>query len=122
MNASLRPLRAAFGPTCKSNEFLNLEPPSVWFYLELVYDCIFIADVLLTFRTSVRLENGTLVTDPSQIAAIYLRSWFILDVTSSFPIDIIFLIIGKDNNNKNLKFIRVIRLLRYTKALRVMKL
>ncbi|KAH8075650.1 cyclic nucleotide-gated ion channel [Aureococcus anophagefferens] len=116
------PLRAAFGPTCKSNEFLNLEPPSVWFYLELVYDCIFIADVLLTFRTSVRLENGTLVTDPSQIAAIYLRSWFILDVTSSFPIDIIFLIIGKDNNNKNLKFIRVIRLLRYTKALRVMKL
>ena len=69
-----------------------------------------------------RLENGTLVTDPSQIAAIYLRSWFILDVTSSFPIDIIFLIIGKDNNNKNLKFIRVIRLLRYTKALRVMKL
>ena len=117
------PLRAAFAPTC-AHAFLRPEKGG-WLFFELLCDAIFMLDVALTFRTSVRLDDGTLVTDPKKIAAMYLRTWFALDVTSSFPIDLFFFFLnyaGRGVSAEEVKFVRVLRILRYTKAVRVMKL
>ena len=116
----LMPLRSSFRRTTHV-DFIHIR--GIWLYLELGADAIFCADVLVNFRTSYRLKDGTLITDPRAIAMRYLKTWFFLDFISSFPIDFVFLFIREQNDSsKSIKFVRTIRVLRYSKVLRVMRL
>lgn len=115
------PLRSAFQKTSNS-DFIHIK--GIWLYVELLADIIFLIDILVNFRTSFRLNDGTLIDDPKAIAARYLRSWFWLDLISSFPIDFAFFFVSPRQSaaGSNLKFVRTIRVLRYSKVLRVMRL
>ena len=63
-------------------------------YAELAIDACFLTDIVLSFRTayiedSPEQNTRVLITDWKAISARYLRTWFVLDLVSSVPLDII---------------------------------
>ena len=56
----------------------------------LISDVWFALDVALNFRTGVIEEgsNNQIIIDAREIRRRYVRSWFILDLISTFPFDI----------------------------------
>lgn len=62
------------------------------FYANVLVDFIFMLDILVVFRTAFfHPETRILVSDTKQIAARYLRSFFLLDLMSAIPLDLILL-------------------------------
>ena len=72
----------------------------------LTIDCMFIADMLLSFRTGF-LVDGRLVIDNWLVARNYLRHGFVVDLLGAFPINFFFTDDGKDDSatrlNRNLR-------------------
>ena len=56
--------------------------------IELIVDVMFIADILINFRTTYIL-SGEVVTDPQKIARNYLRGWFFVDAVAAIPFDLL---------------------------------
>lgn len=68
--------------------FEDVTPPS-WFYIDVITDFLFLIDVFLNFITAVEKDNGELCIDRVEIVTSYLKSWFLIDITSSIPITLI---------------------------------
>jgi hypothetical protein len=84
--------------------------------LDNVADCLFIADIVLNFRTAYT-KDGSLVTDPKMIAREYGKFWFPLDLVASIPLG---LFLPEDSNLG--KFNKLFRMLRLTKMFRFFRL
>ena len=54
--------------------------------VDVLLDSLFCLDMIVRFRTAFR-DHGYDVTDAAAIAKHYLRSWFLVDLLSSLPID-----------------------------------
>jgi len=54
--------------------------------LDLAVDVMFMADMIVNFRTSFVL-NGEVIVDAKLIAVNYLRGWFFIDAVSAIPFD-----------------------------------
>ena len=70
------------------------QPPSrgaVW--VDVAIDFIFIGDIGMNFRSAYLTETGELVLDTRTIAYKYLSGWFVIDFSSSIPIDLILFIV-----------------------------
>lgn len=90
----------------------------IWF-LEATIDGSFLCDVALNFRTGYYDGDGTLVMDGPRVAAHYLRSWFVLDVVSSVPLDALF---GKAFSHLNAaKLLKIGKIMKVIKLLRLSK-
>ncbi|KOO22278.1 cation channel family protein [Chrysochromulina tobinii] len=119
---------------------------------ELFVDCCFFADILLTFRTALILDDPEkqerkVVTDARRIAYHYIKGWFVIDVVSTIPIDTIieltlyastsaaeaqslrtcsFLTESPEDSNLRstmmLRVMRLVRLVRLLKLFRTLKL
>ena len=50
---------------------------------------IFIADVAINFHTTYVGQGGEVISDPQVIRTNYIRSWFIIDLLSCLPYDVI---------------------------------
>ncbi|CAE7576240.1 Kcnh2, partial [Symbiodinium sp. CCMP2456] len=91
--------------------------------VSLCVDVIFLVDLLMQFCTtySKKTVRGTIwETKVTVISQQYLRSWFVLDVVSLIPFDLIGLMIGGSGGNdfaelKSIKVLRVLRLLKLTR-------
>jgi hypothetical protein len=70
---------------------VNVTTCSSWFFVDLLVDMYFIADVFMSFRTAYWAPNGVLVTKWRPIALQYLKGWFLIDAVSSFPLNYIIL-------------------------------
>lgn len=55
----------------------------------IVIDLIFLMEIILNFRYAFEDETYQIVDDPKKISKKYLKSWFTIDVTAIFPIDVI---------------------------------
>ena len=65
---------------------VDVETLSPSFFLEIVVDAYFIADIFVNFRTAYYDERtGELVIQECVIARSYGTSWFLLDAVSCFP-------------------------------------
>lgn len=53
---------------------------------ELVVDVIFCADIMVNFGTAYT-DRGIYITDLTQIARHYVKSWFLIDFMGSIPFD-----------------------------------
>jgi hypothetical protein len=74
------------------------DKPGVWGWhkvISAIVDFFFVADVLLNFNTGVAV-HGKVSLDRWVIAKEYLKSWFLVDVISAFPLD--YVINGFDEN------------------------
>ena len=66
--------------------------------LEVLISLIFVADVVLTFHTSLIDAHGGWVMDRSSIASSYVRGWFWIDAPSSVPVELIALVVPQNDN------------------------
>lgn len=104
-----------------------------WEIFNLVIDCLFVCDVMLSFRTGVTVSDamGGVVTGEEQvvmdgrsIAIIYLRGSFVFDMIGSFPISFLVLALGSDDDESVAasRLNRQLRLLRIAKLNRLLRL
>ena len=88
-------------------------------------DFLFLADVLKNFNTGLLDDMDWAVMDRKKITTAYLTGWFLPDLVSSIPIDLLIIAFEPDGGSVNFKFTKVLkmlRLLRMTKILRVFRL
>lgn len=95
--------------------------------LDFFVDGIFIADVIITFFTAYKNEDGTLVWSQRLIARHYVCSaWFYVDIAASLPLNYLVPELGTYNRAGRLlriaKAARAFRLVRLVKLLRVSRL
>lgn len=87
-----------------------------------VVDGLFFVDILYCCRTAVYSEEeDAYVAIPSQVFALYFRSWFAIDFLSSIPFDQIVSAI-LDTRFKELKSIRLLKVVRITRLLKLARL
>ena len=67
---------------------LGADGLSAWNTLNHFFDFVFIADIILNFRTGFTYE-GQLVTNGRRIADHYIRDSFFIDLIGSFPFNLI---------------------------------
>ncbi len=102
--------------------FDSAKPTKEETVLDMFFNVIFIIDIVLNFRTAVKLE-GVLIQDPVKIRNSYLKSWFLIDFFSTVPVDLIFVVGNEDKVGTEASQInKLLRLLRIFKLLRMMKL
>ena len=100
-----------------------------WWFIEVGVGLCFIADLVLTFNTAY-LSGDQLVLDRAAIRNNYFGTWFLLDLVSSLPLELIDLLVeyfsragGDDGEGSSgLKALRALRLVRLLRLLRLLKI
>eukprot|EP00163_Fabomonas_tropica_P023159 TRINITY_DN40451_c0_g1_i1.p1 TRINITY_DN40451_c0_g1~~TRINITY_DN40451_c0_g1_i1.p1 ORF type:complete len:800 (+),score=93.72 TRINITY_DN40451_c0_g1_i1:114-2513(+) len=93
--------------------------------IEYTFDAFFALDILLNFRTAY-MERENLVIDFKRIARHYLKTWFAVDFLSTFPFDIVIVVVlnstgDEIENDSVLRLPRLIRVLRLIRLMRLIK-
>lgn len=97
-------------------------------WTDFVFDLLFLTDLFFRARTAFRVGFGELETDPTRILAHYARGWLVPDIISSFPVEIVLLVVdaasegdgsGASQAVKFLRLLRIVRLLRIARILRM---
>ncbi|KAI8621026.1 hypothetical protein BC830DRAFT_1058684 [Chytriomyces sp. MP71] len=93
----------------------------ILFLINQIVNIVFLVDMFIQIRTPYRdEETGQIVRDGFEIANRYLKSWFLIDLISTIPWELLgFMHTGGDISQ--LKILRLIRLLRLLKLLRVLR-
>lgn len=89
-----------------------------------VVDALFLVDILVIFNTAYYSPYLELITSRKQIAKKYVTGWFLIDVMSILPIELLADSINT-NFNSIIRFARMgklARLIRLTKLLRLLKI
>ena len=98
----------------------------MWIF-EVVVTCFFMTDVGLTFCTAY-LDGDQFIVSRPMIADNYLKGWFIIDLSSSFPLEIIEVVMAHINpsteteSTSALRMLRALRLVRLFRLLRLLKI
>lgn len=69
----------------------------------------------MSFRTAYVDEQGTIVTDQQQVALRYIKGWFLLDLLSTVPFDLMF----GSSGLESMRLLRILRLIRLVRLLKV---
>jgi hypothetical protein len=101
---------------------------SDWIF-DTVIDCLFFTDLILNFFFAFYDDKEILVTNNKKIALSYLKSWFSLDIISTFPFNYLEVvdtendIAGKNSvqYNKLLRLAKIPRLYRLARLFRIMR-
>ena len=101
---------------------------AVW--VDVFIDFVFITDIGINFRSAYLTETGELVLNTRTIATKYLSGWFMIDFSSSIPIDLILFIVEEASGTggeggssfKLAKLLKGLRLVRLMKLLRLLKI
>ncbi|ESO05460.1 hypothetical protein HELRODRAFT_195155 [Helobdella robusta] len=73
---------------------------SHWIAFNTISDTFFLVDLALNFRTGFFEKNSEeIVLDPIKIAKNYLKTFFVIDFISSFPIDYTILMFSANNSS-----------------------
>ncbi|CAH1797197.1 unnamed protein product [Owenia fusiformis] len=108
--------------------FFNDDLSPRWIVFNSVSDTVFLLDLVINFRTGVIANDfaDEIILEPKRIAIHYLKTWFVLDLVSSLPLDYILLIFSPDNNYNQLvhagRALRVFRLVKLLSLLRLLRL
>jgi len=81
-----------------------------------VINCMFIADVVLNFRTGFLNADGEMIMDGRRAAIHYLRTWFLWDVLSSFPFE--YVTAGRLKHMQAFKLVKMFKLLKVLKLIK----
>ena len=110
---------------------LNADAVGLVWWLELCVTLSFCADLCVNFNTAY-LSGAHWVVDHSMIASNYLRTWFVVDALSSFPVELVEVVeialahphLGGDGNyvDEDDNYMHVLRALRMVRLLRMLKL
>ena len=86
----------------------------------------FLTDIYLNFMTAY-LDGDQFVLDRSMIAQNYFRGWFLLDLSSSIPLELIDVLVQffsseSSSGGSGLRMLRALRLVRLLRLLRLLKI
>lgn len=95
---------------------LNYTPNKYLKAMDIITTVIFCLDIIVQFRTSY-IDRGIVVTEPRLVAKRYLRSWFIIDLISGLPFEILLNYTGM--YGQLLKILRLVRLGRLMKLFKM---
>jgi hypothetical protein len=104
---------------------LTVDGAGVLFFVNRLVDILFFVDVYINFHLSYFDPNqGTFIDDISKIRCHYLKSWFLVDIVSVVPFDL--LVTDNTNvengtNNTYLQLIRAIKLLKLIRLLKILR-
>jgi hyperpolarization activated cyclic nucleotide-gated potassium channel 2 len=91
--------------------------PGIWYkVISVMVDVFCITDMMLNFVIA-SVKTGRLVTKKSAIAKSYLKHWFVLDLLTNMPWDVLLHSAGK--SRKVVKILKLPKVLRLTRLLRV---
>ncbi|XP_048881622.1 potassium/sodium hyperpolarization-activated cyclic nucleotide-gated channel 3 [Brienomyrus brachyistius] len=105
--------------------FFKDENTPSWIIFNVVSDTLFMADLVLNFRTGIVKEDSTeILLDPRAIRRQYLKSWFLVDFVSSIPVDYIFFMVDLEArlDSEVYRTARALRIVRFTKILSLLRL
>uniref|UniRef100_A0A668S6U8 PAC domain-containing protein n=1 Tax=Oreochromis aureus TaxID=47969 RepID=A0A668S6U8_OREAU len=90
-----------------------------WLVVDSVVDVIFLIDIVLNFHTTFVGPAGEVISDAKLIRMNYLKTWFVIDLLSCLPYDIINAFENGDDGLSSLfSSLKVIRLLRLGRVAR----
>lgn len=144
-NVFMIPFRLAFLDSLTSDNVVTLDDGTVVEVapgltdldkLELSFDCIFMMDIVLNFRTAISVVDdkgtGSIISSSREVARRYVlyvpvrvslvtrrSSWFLFDVVGSVPVDAIF---SSFDSTKFTKLFRLPRVFKFMRLLRLLKL
>uniref|UniRef100_A0A803VZC5 Potassium voltage-gated channel subfamily H member 1 n=1 Tax=Ficedula albicollis TaxID=59894 RepID=A0A803VZC5_FICAL len=94
-----------------------------WLVVDSIVDVIFLVDIVLNFHTTFVGPAGEVISDPKLIRMNYLKTWFVIDLLSCLPYDVINAFENVDEVRKvislfsSLKVVRLLRLGRVARKL-----
>ncbi|NXN60599.1 KCNH1 protein, partial [Rynchops niger] len=108
-----------------------------WLVVDSIVDVIFLVDIVLNFHTTFVGPAGEVISDPKLIRMNYLKTWFVIDLLSCLPYDVInafenvdevsmlvplppinyYLMVGGSSLFSSLKVVRLLRLGRVARKL-----
>jgi hypothetical protein len=101
------------------------ESKTLVFIFELLVDILFLTDVVLTFFTAV-YDKKELIIDKKQIMKKYIGGWFMIDIATSIPTQLIEIAFantdGIAGNGKILRLFRIPRIFKLLRLTKIMKL
>ncbi|XP_060034361.1 potassium voltage-gated channel subfamily H member 1 isoform X2 [Erinaceus europaeus] len=90
-----------------------------WLVVDSIVDVIFLVDIVLNFHTTFVGPAGEVVSDPQLIRTNYLKTWFVIDLLSCLPYDVINAFENVDEGISSLfSSLKVVRLLRLGRVAR----
>ena len=101
-----------------------------WIIFNVISDAFFLFDIVVNFRTGV-LRNDyidEIILEPRLIAMHYIKTWFMVDLLSSLPIDYLFLFFDSGDHSggysiaRTGRAIKVLRLVKLLSLLRLLRL
>ena len=95
--------------------------PLGWMIIDGIMDCFFVADIVLNFLTGFRekKEGGKIVMSCRRSALHYVKGWFLIDLLSTLPFQLIEL--ATESTQSYNKLLRLARLPRLYRLLRIFK-
>ncbi|XP_008823033.1 potassium voltage-gated channel subfamily H member 1 isoform X1 [Nannospalax galili] len=90
-----------------------------WLVVDSIVDVIFLVDIVLNFHTTFVGPAGEVISDPRLIRMNYLKTWFVIDLLSCLPYDVINAFENVDEGISSLfSSLKVVRLLRLGRVAR----
>eukprot|EP00903_Cladosiphon_okamuranus_P018054 g16615.t1 len=95
-----------------------------WVVLAYCVDALFFTDMLISLRTALVKRDGEVVANQKQVALAYLQGWFVIDLVSTVPWDLLVLkiAVGDPNAATSTKLVRALRLVRLVRLIRLLKI
>jgi len=85
---------------------------------DLLVDCCYMIDIILTFRTMYEVSPGLFLIEPSLLALYYLKTWFFIDFASAFPTAALTIL----SNKQSVISTRLVRIARFFRCLKLMRI
>nr|XP_020475959.1 potassium voltage-gated channel subfamily H member 1-like [Monopterus albus] len=90
-----------------------------WLVVDSIVDIIFLVDIVLNFHTTFVGPAGEVISDPKLIRMNYVKTWFVIDLLSCLPYDVINAFENVDEGISSLfSSLKVVRLLRLGRVAR----
>ncbi|CAM9237533.1 unnamed protein product, partial [Hapterophycus canaliculatus] len=95
-----------------------------WLIFSYFVDALFFADMMVSLRTALLNRDGEMVTNQKLVAVAYLKGWFLVDLVSTVPWDLLVLkiAVGNPSAATSTKLVRALRLVRLVRLVRLLKI
>lgn len=96
-----------------------------WILFNMLSDLLYLVDIIFSFWTGAIAEDNVIILELSKLRKIYMKKWFLLDITSVFPFDYIALVMTvvmpTDISLQVTNAIRILTLLRLLKLVKFLR-
>ena len=91
--------------------------------MDLSTDFLFLIDIVVNFHLAYEDKKGKIIFDKKKIGLRYLKSWFIIDLISSFPMELVYTqAFTEESNSQYIQLNNIIKVIKIFKISRLTKI